>query len=231
MGKLKNRYTAIGLMSGTSLDGLDAALCEFTFKKGTWDYKIKEAETFAYDKNRKKSLQNAAWLNALEFWKLHTDFGKFSGQTVQRFLKGKKHSIDVIASHGHTVFHQPEKGFTCQIGDGASIAALTGYTTACDFRSTDVALGGQGAPLVPLGDELLFTEYDACLNIGGIANISFTHKKQRLAFDICPANLVFNFYAAKAGMNYDKGGKLAAKGKVNQTLLKKLNGLSFYKNL
>ena len=229
--KLKNTYTVIGLMSGTSLDGLDVALCTFTKNKNKWVYKIIEAKTFAYNKTWKHKLQNAHLLSAQEFWKLHVDFGKFSAQKVNLFLKEKKHKADLIASHGQTIFHQPHKGFTCQIGDGAAIAALTGITTACDFRSTDVALGGQGAPLVPIGDELLFTSYDACLNIGGIANISFTHKKQRLAFDICSANLVFNFYANKAGMPYDKGGKLAAKGTVNQALLKKLNALSFYKNL
>jgi anhydro-N-acetylmuramic acid kinase len=229
--ELKNTYTVIGLMSGTSLDGLDVALCTFTKNKNKWVYKIIEAKTFTYNKTWKEKLQHAHLLNAQEFCKLHVDFGKFSAQAIGQFLKGKKHKVDLIASHGQTIFHQPHNGFTCQIGDGAAIAALTNITTACDFRSSDVALGGQGAPLVPIGDKLLFTDYDACLNIGGISNISFIHKKQRLAFDICPANLVFNFYANKAGMPYDKGGKLAAKGKINQTLLKKLNALSFYKNL
>lgn len=228
--ELKNTYTVIGLMSGTSLDGLDVALCTFTKNKNKWAYKIIEAKTFAYNKTWKQKLQNAHLQNAQEFWKLHVDFGKFSAQTVNHFLKGKKYKVDLIASHGQTIFHQPQNGFTCQIGNGAAIAALSGITTACDFRSTDVALGGQGAPLVPIGDELLFSNYNACLNIGGIANISFKHKKQRLAFDICPTNLVFNFYANKAGMPYDKGGKLANKGHVNQALLKKLNALSFYKN-
>jgi anhydro-N-acetylmuramic acid kinase len=163
----------------------------------------------------------------------------FSAQSVNQFLKGKKHKIDVIASHGHTVFHQPQFGMSCQIGSGAYIAALTNIATACDFRSTDVALGGQGAPLVPIGDELLFNKYDACLNIGGIANISFASRHhpshigdgvgERSAFDVCPTNLVFNFYATQAGKPYDKGGKIAASGIVNQEILKKLNALSFYK--
>jgi len=231
MAQLKNTYTAIGLMSGTSLDGLDVALCTFTKQKGKWNYKILDAKTFSYNKAWKEKLQKAPLLPAEDLWKTHVDFGKFSAQSIKLFLKGKKHPVDLIASHGHTVFHQPKRGFTCQVGDGAAIAAHTGITTACDFRSTDVALGGQGAPLVPIGDELLFNDYDACLNIGGIANISFTHKKQRLAFDICPANLVFNFYAQKAGMPYDKGGKLAAKGKADNALLKQLNAISFYKDL
>jgi len=230
MKKNKNTYIAVGLMSGTSLDGLDVAICMFTENKSKWAYKIIDAKTFSYTKIWKEKLQNAPQLSAQDFWKLHVDFGKFSAQIVNQFLKNKKDKVEIIASHGHTIFHQPKNGFTCQIGDGAAITALTGITTATDFRSTDVALGGQGAPLVPIGDELLFADYDACLNIGGIANISFRHKKQRLAFDICPANLVFNFYAAKAGMVYDTGGKLASKGKINKLLLNKLNTLSFYKN-
>jgi anhydro-N-acetylmuramic acid kinase len=227
--KFKNTYTAIGLMSGTSLDGLDIALCVFTKNVKDWDYKIIDAKTFSYNTIWKQKLQNAYLLSAEEVCKLHTNFGAFSALAVNTFIKDKKYRIDVIASHGHTVFHQPKNRFTCQIGDGATIAALTNIATICDFRSTDVALGGQGAPLVPIGDELLFNQFDACLNIGGIANISFKHNKERIAFDICPANLVFNFYAAQAGKPYDKGGKIAASGKVNEAVLKKLNAFPFYK--
>ncbi len=241
--KSKNNYTAIGLMSGTSLDGLDIALCTFTINNKVWSYKILDAKTYPYDRIFRQRLIDASIFCSDDFWKIHVDFGTFSAQTVNRFLKGKKYKIiDVIASHGHTVFHQPRipkdpsrhkydvpNEFTCQIGSGAEIAALTNITTICDFRSTDFALGGQGAPLVPIGDELLFNKYYACLNIGGIANISFKHKKERIAFDVCPANLVFNFYAAQTGKVYDKGGKIASNGTVNQTILKKLNSLPFYK--
>jgi anhydro-N-acetylmuramic acid kinase len=227
--KLKNTYTAIGLMSGTSLDGLDVALCTYTKRNKDWDYKIQDAKTYPYDRILRQRLINTPIFYAEDFWKIHVDFGKFSAQIIHTFLKGKKYKVDVIASHGHTVFHQPQNRFTCQIGDGATIAALTNITTVCNFRSTDVALGGQGAPLVPIGDELLFSKYDACLNIGGITNISFKNKKERIAFDVCPANLVFNFYAAQAGKPYDKGGVIAASGKVNEDVLKKLNTLSFYR--
>ncbi len=227
--KLKNTYTVIGLMSGTSLDGLDVALCTFTKNKKDWSYKILDAKTYSYNKAFKARLINAAF-DSEDFWDTHIDLGKFSAKSVIHFLKGKKHKVDVIASHGHTIFHQPKYGITCQIGDGAIIAALTNIATVCDFRSTDIALGGQGAPLVPIGDELLFNKYDACLNIGGIANISFKYKKERIAFDVCPANLVFNFYAAQVNKPYDKGGKIATKGKVNQDVLKKLNVLAFYMN-
>lgn len=227
--KIKNTYTAIGLMSGTSVDGLDFALCTFTKIQKGWNYKIIETKTFFYNVIWRDKLQNAQMLNAEEFWKLHIDFANFCAKSVNLFLNDKKYKVDVIGSHGHTIFHQPKNGFTCQIGDGAAIAALTNIPTVCDFRSTDVALGGQGAPLVPVGDELLFKPYNACLNIGGIANISFKHQKERVAFDVCPANLVFNFYAAQIGKPYDKGGKIAASGKVNEVILKKLNALTFYK--
>ncbi|MBS1646862.1 MAG: anhydro-N-acetylmuramic acid kinase [Bacteroidetes bacterium] len=226
---MKTTYTAIGLMSGTSLDGLDVALCSFTKNKKDWSYHIIDAKTYTYNKQWKERLEKAPVLDAQSFWKLHVDFGVLSAQKVNAFLKNKKQRIDVIASHGHTVFHQPQNNFTCQIGDGASIAAHSGIQTLCDFRSTDVALGGQGAPLVPIGDALLFSSFDACLNIGGIANISFTQNKKRIAFDVCPANMVFNFYAQQVKKTYDKGGLLAKKGVVCNDVLKKLNALPYYK--
>ncbi|MHB8258826.1 MAG: anhydro-N-acetylmuramic acid kinase [Bacteroidia bacterium] len=246
--KPKNTYTAIGLMSGTSLDGLDVAFCTFTKSKKGWSYTIMDAKTFPYNKNTKCVLQCAQQLGAEGIWQLHLTFGIFLAKSVNSFLKDKKYKIDIIGSHGHTVFHQPKNWFTCQVGSGASIAAITNITTACDFRSADVALGGQGAPLVPIGDKLLFSKYQACLNIGGIANISFTspipnpsqregsfspsgRRKRgvRVAFDVCPANLVFNFYAQQKGKPYDEGGKLASAGKINREVLKKLNALTFYK--
>ena len=229
--KQKTTYTAIGLMSGTSLDGLDVALCSFTKTKTEWHYTIIDAKTYLYSSRFKGWLKGAHILDNETVLTTHVELGRISAQKVEVLLYDKKdYKVDVIASHGHTVFHQPQNKFTYQIGDGATIAALTGITTVCDFRSTDIALGGQGAPLVPIGDELLFNQYDACLNIGGIANISFKHNKKRVAFDVCPANMVFNYYADQAGKPYDKGGKLAAKGKVNDTALKKLNALSFYKD-
>lgn len=218
-------------MSGTSLDGLDIACCEFLLKGKKWTYKIQNAETIAYHKEGKEKLRNAHLMKTEELCELHSDFGFFIGEKVLKFIKKNKiKNVDLISSHGHTIFHQPLNHFTLQIGDGATIAAVTGIKTVCDLRSTDVALGGQGAPLVPVGDELLFTEYDACLNIGGIANISFRQKGKRIAFDICPANLLFNYLAKQTGHEYDKGGKLAAGGKFNDGLLKKFNSLPYYKN-
>ena len=218
-------------MSGTSLDGLDIAFCTFSKQGKNWKYEIKKTETISYNKQWKDKLQTAHLLSSQELLKLHTVFGKFMGEKVSQFIKKNKISkIDLVSSHGHTVFHQPQNGFTLQIGDGASLAAIAGIKTVCDFRSTDVALGGQGAPLVPIGDELLFSKYDACLNIGGIANISFKNKGKRVAFDICPTNMVFNYLAKKAGHDYDKDGKLASKGIFNGDLFERFNSLPFYKN-
>lgn len=227
----RDKYNVIGIMSGTSLDGLDIAFCTFEMNAKTWKYQIKKANTVSYNKAWKEKLGNAHLLSATELCKLHTSFGKFIGEQVLKFIqKDKIKNIDLISSHGHTVFHQPENKFTLQIGDGASIAAATGIKTVCDFRSLDVALGGQGAPLVSIGDELLFSKYDACLNIGGIANISFKKTGKRLAFDICPTNMLFNFLAKQNEQEYDEGGKLAASGMFNDKLLKQFNTLSFYKN-
>jgi anhydro-N-acetylmuramic acid kinase len=218
----------LGLMSGTSQDGLDLALCSFHPKGKGYGFKLLKAETVPYTHSLKKRLGQLQTLSAEAYFTQTTSYSSFIADTVNRFLKSTPHQPTAIASHGHTVFHQPRAGFTIQAGSGAIIAAKTGITTVCDFRSLDVALNGQGAPLVPVGDEFLFGDYDACLNIGGIANISFRKKKQRMAYDICEANLLLNHLAGKRGLAYDKGGKLAASGQVNAALLQKLNAFSYY---
>lgn len=216
-------------MSGTSLDGLDIALCRFKKVKNAYKFKVLAAQTIPYSSNLKLRLKNIYSAKALDIVILDREFGKFVGENTKNFLKTTKNKADAICSHGHTIFHQPGLGFTTQIGCGATIAAETKLSTVCDLRSLDVALGGQGAPLVPIGDKLLFGEYDSCLNLGGIANISFDKKGQRLAFDICICNMVMNFLAEKNKKSFDEGGKMAAKGKVNKELLKKLNSNNFYK--
>src|SRR5690606_820498 len=154
----------------------------------------------------------------------------YLGQKVNEFIqKNQIETVDLIASHGHTVFHNPKEFYTLQIGNGAAVFAETNLKTICDFRTQDVALGGQGAPLVPIGDELLFGEFDACLNLGGFSNISFKRANQRIAFDVSPLNIVLNFLAEKSGLKYDENGNLARKGKINQNLLDELNSLEFYK--
>ncbi|SNR14875.1 anhydro-N-acetylmuramic acid kinase [Tenacibaculum jejuense] len=222
------RY-AIGLMSGTSLDGLDLVYVKFN----NFDYKdfqIIHAETRAYNKDWKHILSDAITLSTEELNKINDDYGLYLGRCVNEFIeKFRINNLDFIASHGHTVFHQPDKGITLQIGNGKKIAEMTNIKVVCDFRAQDVNLGGQGAPLVPIGDELLFEEYDYCLNLGGFANVSYKSKNERIAFDICPVNIVLNYYTKKIGLDYDKNGNIARSGKVNSDLLVKLNALEFYK--
>lgn len=227
-----NKQLIVGIMSGTSLDGLDLALCEFKTIKNEYHFNIIKAQTINYTSSWKKRLNDAKNATAEQYFKLNSLYGNFIGKQVVLFLNDIDAKVDAIASHGHTVFHQPQLGFTTQIGCGATIAAKTNITTICDFRSLDVALGGQGAPLVPIGDELLFNKYEACLNIGGFANISFKNNKgHRVAHDICEANLLLNYLAEKMGHAYDKNGNLAKAGKVNDALLLKLNSLSFYQQV
>jgi anhydro-N-acetylmuramic acid kinase len=223
------KYTLVGLMSGTSLDGLDIAVCDFYKKRNSWQYSIQAATTVPYSSSFKKELNALMKANALDFVEQDAAFGHFCGAEVRKFLAKNKLRADAIASHGHTIFHQPAKGFTTQIGSGAHIAAASGLPTICDFRSTDVALGGQGAPLVPIGDQLLFGEYTYCLNLGGIANLSFDKRGKRIAGDIGPANIPLNYLATQLGKAYDAGGKIAAKGHIEPKLLDKLNRLNFYK--
>lgn len=223
-----NKIKAIGIMSGTSLDGMDLAACEFELVNSKWSFQICDAETISYSEEWEKRLINAPLLSGLELTELHSAYGKFIGKTVNKFIKKTGFSPDLIASHGHTVFHQPEKGFTLQIGNGAEILATTQKTTVADFRTADVALGGQGAPLVPIGDQYLFSEYDYCLNLGGFANVSYQENEKRIAFDNCPVNIVLNHYAQKLGIPYDKGGVKGKSGNVNTALLKKLNKLPYY---
>ncbi len=216
-------------MSGTSLDGLDIAICRFDEFEGNWSFEILGATTIEYSSGWKKILSGIHGSDALTFARTHSEYGSFIGKAVHRFCNESGIEPDLIASHGHTVFHQPGQHFTFQLGCGAAIAALTGIDTVCDFRSTDVALSGQGAPLVPFGDKHLFGGHRFCLNLGGIANISYEHAQHRIAFDICPANMALNYLAQQAGLSYDENGLLSGKGKINRPLLKALNDLAYYK--
>lgn len=223
-----NTYKVIGLMSGTSLDGVDIAYCIFTKKNGVWKYKTEIAETIGYNEGWVKVLTILSYKSAIKLLYIHKMYGRYLGSLVTEFIKKHKLSPDFIASHGHTIFHQPDEKITFQVGDGAEIAATSGLTVVCDFRSTDVALGGQGAPLVPVGDKYLFNNYNYKLNLGGIANISFEKKGKIFAFDICPSNIPLNSIAAKFKKTYDDKGKIAASGKVNSILLDKLNKLEYF---
>jgi len=223
-----DKYTVLGMMSGTSLDGLDLALCEFTLKDGNWNFQILNAETLPYPSDILNRLREAQNLNALDFVRLHKFYGDYLGKAANNFLQNKK-KPDFIASHGHTVFHAPAERLTFQIGDGAFIAAQTGITTVADFRTMNTALHGQGAPLVPIGDELLFSGEDYCLNLGGFANVSYRiGNKNRIAYDICPANYVLNFLAKKQNLPYDFEGKISRSGEIDADLLQKMNSADYF---
>lgn len=226
---VKKEQHIIGVMSGTSLDGIDLVYVKFDANNYK-HFKILASTTVSYSKQWKHDLQNAITFSSDKLTLLDISYGKLLGNEINNFIKNNNiQNIGFIASHGHTVFHQPENGITLQIGSGQEIANITNQQVICDFRTQDVELGGQGAPLVPIGDELLFPNYDYCINLGGFANISFKKNDERVAFDICPVNIVLNHYCQKIGLAFDEGGKLAAAGKVNQQLFEELNLLKFYK--
>lgn len=222
-------YHVIGLMSGTSLDGLDIAFCRFSVDNDGWKYEILEAETKPYTIDWKERLLSLETASAAEFHQLNQEYGYFLGRQVSDFIVKKGLKPDFVASHGHTIFHQPDKRFTVQAGAGSAIAAACKLPVVCDFRSVDVALGGQGAPLVPLGDRMLFPEYNYCLNLGGFANISYEHNKKRIAFDICPVNIVMNTICENIGKPYDDKGAMARSGMISMYMLHEFNQLPFYR--
>lgn len=219
----------LGIMSGTSLDGVDLALCRFSENGAKFGFQILCAETVPLPEEWMHILKNPFTLSGSELARYHAAFGTFLGKTAKDFLERNLLSADLIASHGHTLYHEPQNGFTFQLGHGAAIAHASGTDTVSDFRSGDVALGGQGAPLVPIGDELLFGEYDGCLNLGGFANISLRNDQgRRIGFDICPCNYVLNRLAERLNLPYDAGGKLASAGKEITKLAAELDRLDFY---
>jgi len=219
---------AIGLMSGTSLDGLDICYARFRYEDPRWHYQIIQADSISYPSDIKEKLGNAQRMDALSFARFHSDYGLYLGACVRAFMEKYKATPRIIASHGHSIFHQPQHRLTCQIGSGAGIAAESGVDTVCDFRTTDVALYGQGAPLVPIGDRHLFGAYDYCLNLGGFSNISWENEGERCAYDISPVNYVLNYYTRSVGKEYDPDGTIARSGTLSLSLFEALNGLDFY---
>lgn len=218
----------IGLMSGTSHDGLDMAHCSFWQADGRWMFSINKAETKPYSLAWKQRLLALTQADTQAIARADLELGQYFGITAKAFIRKYDLNTDFIASHGHTIFHRPDQGLTLQIGEGKALAQASGLMVINDFRSSDVKLGGQGAPLVPVGDRLLFPQYDLCLNIGGIANISYEEGKERRAFDICPANMVFNHLASLRGRPYDDRGRMAASGKPIPGLLQQLESLPYY---
>lgn len=219
----------IGLMSGTSLDGLDIVCVTLGEEDGKYLYRIEKAETLEYDEYWKNELANCHEYSGKKLIDLHRKYGRFCGEKINAFIQKYDLKIDLIGSHGHTVFHEPNNHLNFQLGSGIEIFVQSGIQTISDFRSLDIALGGQGAPLVPIGDKLLFSEFDACINLGGFANISFDNEKgKRIAFDICPVNYIINALSKKLDFEYDKDGVIASKYDVDEILLNSLNQLDFY---
>jgi anhydro-N-acetylmuramic acid kinase len=224
----RNVYRVIGLMSGTSLDGVDLASCVFTLLEEGWSYRIEATETIPYPEEWLSLLPSLMQADAFTFAKANSNLGFYFGKIIKDFILSYHIEADFVASHGHTVFHQPGIGLTSQIGSGATIAATCGLPVVCDFRSTDVALGGQGAPLVLIGDALLFSDYEFCLNLGGFSNVSYTAGEKRIAFDVCPINTLLNLLAQRVGLNFDRDGLIARSGNIDSSLLKKLNAMTYY---
>ena len=224
---IKDKYTVLGLMSGTSLDGLDLAFCHFNKNGEAWKFELVKGKSVAYSADWAEKLKNSVNLHGRDLSLLHIEYGRWLGKEASYFLQELNQKVDFIASHGHTVFHQPEKRLTLQIGSGHELALASKQTVVCDFRAMDVALGGQGAPLVPIGDRYLFEEYDFCLNLGGISNVSFESNGGRMAYDISIANMLLNYLVQKLGKNYDKGGEIARSGKMDEVLFNQLNNLQY----
>ena len=220
------KYRVLGVMSGTSLDGIDLSICSF-IKTKNWQFNIEKCATFPYNKYWKETLKNLHLKSIVEINLINKEYGVLIGETINAFLDNEK--VDFISSHGHTIFHQPQNKYTLQVGDGKTIAKVTNTTTINDFRSLDISLNGQGAPLVPIGDLHLFQDYKYCVNLGGFANISIKEKNKIIAFDICPANIVLNNICSRLNIEYDNKGSIAREVKLIPKLLQQLNELQFYK--
>lgn len=211
------------------MDGVDLACSDFTWDGRNWGYRILRAETLSYSPELLSKLEQACSWRQEQLEELDLELGLHYAGLLNDFHSKWKLAPDYIASHGHTILHDPDRGITLQAGNGRIMAENTGITVVNDFRIEDVAQGGQGAPLVPLGDRLLFSQYDGCLNLGGFANISCEDNSgNRIAYDLCPANMALNQVAALEGKTFDRNGEMARKGSVHEGLLTKMNQLDFY---
>ncbi len=227
MKKQKSKYKVVGVMSGTSLDGLDLCLAEYQLSDKGWTFDAIDARTYSYSNSWRDQLKQSMNLSSENLALLSNQFAEYIAKSILSFCDLK--TVDLIASHGHTVFHQPKNKLTIQIGNGAIVAAKTGCPCISDFRSLDVALNGQGAPLVPMGDLLLFSEYKVCINLGGFVNVSIKNENAISAYDVCAMNIVLNELSAQLGKDFDEDGKLAQDGNIDDELLKKLNALDYFK--
>lgn len=222
------RWRVLGLMSGSSLDGLDLCLANFHFDGQRWHFTIENSHTQPYPDALVDRLRVAHLAPVAEVQALDATLGRLFAQAVGDFL-GDKTKPQLISSHGHTIVHAPADGYTLQIGGAAYLAAQMRLPVVYDFRTADVALGGQGAPLVPYGDDLLFADYSACLNLGGIANVSLRQGDKRLAWDMAFCNMVLNHFSQKLGRAYDEDGLLAKSGRFLPDLEASLVAWPYYR--
>jgi len=231
MTEVQTSYNIAGLMSGSSLDGLDIAFCKLSKQNENWSYEFLHTITIPFPKKVTEiltSLSESSGIEAIE--SADNYFGSWMADTIENEIsKHPEYLLDAIVSHGHTIYHRPDKGITLQIGSGQIMANTTGIPVINNIRQADVNAGGQGAPLVPITDELLFSEFDCCINIGGISNISFVRNNRRIGFDICAANQLLNALSNQLGLAYDEGGSIAATGKIDTTLLQQLDDIPFLK--
>ncbi len=218
----------LGLMSGTSLDGMDIVYVQFN-QTPLLEYKVYSAETIPYTTEWKQKLTDASNLSKSELIQLDLEYGSWIAKNILAFIQTHKIHPDLISSHGHTIFHQPQNKYTLQIGNGRQICQETRIPVINNFRQQDILLGGQGAPLVPFGDELLFSEYDFCLNLGGFSNVSWKSLNTRKACDIAPCNILLNKICNRIHKDFDLDGMLAALGSQIEELFTKWNKLEFYK--
>ena len=214
-------------MSGSSLDGIDLVDVDF-WNDGKWHFEIVAKENYDYDDEWKRRLSDAFYYDNNQLKNIDYQYGTFLGQVTKRFIDKYNLHPEIVASHGHTIFHRPLEHYTLQIGDGQALADACGVTVINDFRTEDVLKGGQGAPLVPIGDKLLFSDYPICLNIGGIANVSYDVDDQRIAYDICIANQALNYLAGRLGLGFDRDGLIARSGTIDSQLITTLNSHPFY---
>lgn len=217
-------------MSGSSLDGVDLVCCEFKLENNKWNYKVLDSYCYEYSKGWQKILANIGSLTAEQYIETDILLGAYYGDLINDFISNKTTSkSELIILHGHTAFHNPKNRYTAQIGSAAAVVAKTNISTVTNLRLLDICLGGQGAPIVPIGEHYLFKNHTAFLNIGGIANVSIHQSKDDIiAYDICPANTLLNYLASKLGATYDYEGNFAAHGEVNSPLLEQLNNCEYY---
>lgn len=223
-------YKIIGSMSGTSIDGIDLALIEFSVANDI-NYKFLASKTYKYSEDWVQKLRYNPTISAADLFKLDHEYAIYSAEVINKFIQEfdlNREEINCVAHHGHTYLHRPDLGYTFQLGCSPILSDLVQLDFITDFRKEDVALGGQGAPLVPIGDLYLFKEYDACINLGGFMNISFQEGNSRTAYDLGSFNYILNHLANKLGLEYDKEGSIARSSKADSSLLEKLTKLDYY---